>query len=149
MECSACSHEGHEEGRRTLRRTKDTKNSLPLMTTYQHLSARFENSVEYLTLNRPEVRNAFNEEMIAELAAWAGVVSKDREVRAVVIAGSGPTFSAGADIKWMAKQIAYTQEENVKDAGAAAAMFAAIDALPVPVVGRVHGAALGGGAGLA
>lgn len=116
---------------------------------YQHLTSRRESGVEYLTLNRPEVRNAFNEGMIAELAAWAAATSTDRDVRVVVLSGSGPTFSAGADVNWMAKQVAYTREENVKDAAAAAAMFAAIDALPVPVIGRVHGAALGGGAGLA
>ena len=70
-------------------------------------------------------------------------------LRAVVISGAGPSFCAGADLAWMAKMAGYTQEENLRDARAAAAMFAAIDTLPVPVIAQIHGAALGGGAGLA
>lgn len=117
--------------------------------SFRFLTSRRDGAVEYLTLNRPEVRNAFNEDVIAELTAWAAQTHADRSVRVAVIAGAGPTFSAGADVQWMAKTVAYTHEENLRDAAAASAMFAAIDALPVPVVGRVHGAALGGGAGLA
>jgi methylglutaconyl-CoA hydratase len=116
---------------------------------FRFLTTRREGSVEYLTLNRPEVRNAFNEVVIAELTAWAAGAHADRGLRVVVMAGAGKTFSAGADVQWMAKTVAYSKEENLRDASAASAMFAAIDALPVPVVGRVHGAALGGGAGLA
>jgi methylglutaconyl-CoA hydratase len=114
------------------------------------LSIRRDGSVEYVTLNRPDVRNAFNADMIAELTAWAGS-RRDRqdEVRAVVLAGAGKTFSAGADVTWMAKTIAYSEVENVADARAASNMFHAIDTLPFPVIARVQGAALGGGAGLA
>ena len=64
-------------------------------------------------------------------------------------AGRGPSFCAGADLAWMAKMAGYTREDNLRDARAAAAMFEAINTLPVPVIARVHGAALGGGAGLA
>ena len=117
--------------------------------SFGFLTTRRDGPVEYLTLNRPEVRNAFNEDVIAELTAWAAQTHADRAVRVVVLAGAGPTFSAGADVQWMAKTVAYTRDENLRDAAAASAMFAAIDALPQPVVGRVHGAALGGGAGLA
>ena len=117
--------------------------------SFKFLTRRREGAVEYLTLNRPEVRNAFNEDVIAELTAWAAQTHADQSVRVVVVAGAGPTFSAGADVQWMAKTVSYTREENLRDAAAASAMFAAIDALPQPVVGRVHGAALGGGAGLA
>jgi methylglutaconyl-CoA hydratase len=114
------------------------------------LESRIESGVEYLTLNRPETRNAFNAEMIAELSAWAASRRERRdEVRVVVLAGAGKTFSAGADVNWMAKTIGYSEEQNVADALAASAMFAALDSLPVPLVGRIHGAALGGGAGLA
>jgi methylglutaconyl-CoA hydratase len=106
-------------------------------------------NIEYVTLNRPEVRNAFNEDVIAELTSWAERASTDRELRGVVINGAGPSFCAGADLNWMAKMAGYSREENHRDARMAAAMFAAIDKLPVPVIAQVHGAALGGGAGLA
>lgn len=105
--------------------------------------------VTTITLNRPEVRNAFNEEMIGELTEFARSVPADGSVRAVVIAGAGTIFSAGADVQWMAKMVDYTHEQNLADARTAAAMFLAIDSLPVPVIGRVQGAALGGGSGLA
>jgi len=102
-----------------------------------------------VTLNRPEVRNAFNEELIAELTAWARSVTAGGDARVAVIAGAGKAFCAGADLTWMSKMVAYTHEENARDARAAADMFEALDRLPVPLIGRVHGAALGGGAGLA
>ena len=116
---------------------------------YDTLLTRRDGLVEYLTLNRPDVRNAFNDKMIAELTAWAASINADDDVRVAVIAGSGKVFSAGADIAWMANALNYTHNENVQDANAAARMFAALDTLPVAVIGRVHGAALGGGAGLA
>jgi len=117
--------------------------------TYEFLESRRDGPVERLTLNRPDVRNAFNAEVIAELTTWAQAMATDRNVRVIVIAGAGKTFSAGADITWMSKTIQYTAAQNVEDAMAASKMFACIDGLPVPVVGRVQGAALGGGAGLA
>ena len=119
--------------------------------SYQFLSTTRDGPVEYLTLNRPDVRNAFNEEVIAELADWAARITRDAGadgVRVVVLAGAGKTFCAGADVAWMAKTVAYTEAENMNDAMAASRMFAALDALPVPLIGRVHGAAIGGGAGL-
>jgi methylglutaconyl-CoA hydratase len=116
---------------------------------YTFLSTRREGPVEYLTLNRPEVRNAFNAETIAELTTWAAATAADRGVRVVVLAGAGKTFSAGADVGWMSQTVRHTQAQNLADAAATSRMFAAINALPVPVVGRVQGAALGGGAGLA
>ena len=101
-----------------------------------------------VSLNRPAVRNAFNEELIAELTAWArGPMPAD--ARVVVLRGEGTHFCAGADLTWMSKMIAYTHEENVRDAKAMSQMFHALDTLPLPLIGRVHGAALGGGAGLA
>ena len=83
------------------------------------------------------------------MTAWATQAAADSSLRAVVISGAGQSFCAGADLVWMAKMAEYTQEENLRDARAAAAMFAAIDTLPMPVVAQIHGAALGGGAGLA
>jgi methylglutaconyl-CoA hydratase len=101
-----------------------------------------------VTLNRPDVRNAFNEEVIAELSAWAQAVPGSG-ARIAVLTGAGKAFCAGADLNWMSKMVSYSREENVADARAMAAMFEALDTLPIPLVGRVHGAALGGGVGLA
>jgi len=105
--------------------------------------------VTTVTLNRPTVRNAFNEDLIGDLSAWAASVPSDGSVRVVVLRGAGASFCAGADLQWMSKMAGYSREENLADARLAAAMFLALDTLPVPVIGRVHGAALGGGAGLA
>ena len=106
-------------------------------------------SLVRVTLNRPEVRNAFNEELIAELTAWAESVKVDGAARVAVLSGAGKMFCAGADLTWMSKMVAYTRDENVRDARAMARMFEALDRLPIPLIGRVHGAALGGGVGLA
>jgi methylglutaconyl-CoA hydratase len=105
-------------------------------------------SVIRVTLNRPEVRNAFNEEVIAELTAWAEAVPSSG-ARVAILAGAGSTFCAGADLTWMSKMVHYSREENERDAQAMAAMFNALDTLPIPLIARIHGAALGGGAGLA
>lgn len=105
--------------------------------------------VTTLTLNRPDVRNAFNETLIAEVTEWAAGVPADGSVRAVVLQGAGKVFCAGADLQWMSKMVDYSREENLEDARKASQMLLALDRLPVPLIGRVHGAALGGGAGLA
>ena len=101
-----------------------------------------------VTLNRPDVRNAFNEEVIGELTAWAEA-PQPQGARVAVLAGAGKVFCAGADLTWMSRMVTYTSEENIRDAAAMAAMFNALDTLELPLIGRVHGAALGGGAGLA
>ena len=119
--------------------------------SYQFLTTRREGAIEYLTLNRPDVCNAFNEHVISELSQWAAATRalKTGEVRVVVLAGAGKLFCAGADITWMSKTIQYTEAENLRDATAMSQMFAALNDLPMPLIGRIHGAALGGGAGLA
>jgi methylglutaconyl-CoA hydratase len=106
--------------------------------SFQYLQTRRDGAVERLTLNRPDVRNAFNEDVIRELTEWAQAAAADASLRVVVLDGSGSVFSAGADANWMAKMIGYSREDNLADAGRMADM----------VVGRIHGAALGGGAGL-
>jgi methylglutaconyl-CoA hydratase len=116
---------------------------------YKHLKTARDGGVERLVLNRPEARNALNDEVIAELIDWADAVRKSGDVRVVVLAGAGKTFSAGADVGWMARTIEHSRAENMRDASAFSRMFVALDTLPVPVVGRVQGGALGGGAGLA
>lgn len=129
---------------------------------YRYLDVRREGAVEYLTLNRPEVRNALNDDVAAELTAWAAAAraaaaasgsaalgAPGAGLRVVVLAGAGATFCAGADIHWMSRALQFSTEENVRDATAMAEMFDALNTLPLPVVARVHGAALGGGSGLA
>lgn len=113
------------------------------------LLVRRDGPVEYVTLNRPEVRNAFNERVVADLTAWAERTRTAEGLRVAVLEGAGKVFSAGADLAWMSKMVGYSHEENVRDADNLARMFAALDALPVPLIGRVQGAAFGGGAGLA
>jgi methylglutaconyl-CoA hydratase len=102
-----------------------------------------------VTVNRPAVRNAFNAELIAALRAAFVALAGDRDVRTIVLAGEGKTFSGGADIAWMRASIALSHAENLRDAEALAAMLRAIDECPQPVIARIHGAALGGGCGLA
>jgi methylglutaconyl-CoA hydratase len=103
-----------------------------------------------VTLARPEVRNAFNAELIAALRATFDELANEppEHLRAVVLAGDGPAFSAGADIAWQRASLALSLEENQTDAGHLFDMLAAIDTCPVPVIARVQGAALGGGMGL-
>jgi methylglutaconyl-CoA hydratase len=107
-------------------------------------------SVARVTLARPAVRNAFDASLIAELRSTFGALERDSptDLRAVVLAGEGETFCAGADIDWMRAAMTLDVEGNEQDAMAMADMFEAIDTCPVPVVARVQGAALGGGMGL-
>ena len=116
---------------------------------HQFLLVERRGPVEYVTLNRPDVRNAFNEHVIAELSSWARAAHDDASLRVVVIRGAGKVFSAGADAAWMAKMSGYSHDDNVRDATAGAEMFLAIDTIPAIVIGQIHGAALGGGSGLA
>jgi methylglutaconyl-CoA hydratase len=106
--------------------------------------------VARVTLDRPDVHNAFNATVIAELRSAFAALAREgpTELRAVVLAGSGPSFCAGADVAWMRAAMQLDVEGNEQDAMAMADMFEAIDSCPVPVIARVHGAALGGGMGL-
>jgi methylglutaconyl-CoA hydratase len=94
------------------------------------------------------VRNAFNDALIAELTAWGESAGGANAPRVAVLSGSGPVFSAGADLTWMAAAARYTHEQNLADAANAARLFETLDRVPFPLIGRIHGAALGGGAGL-
>jgi len=107
-------------------------------------------AVVRVTLDRPDVHNAFNASLIAELQRiFAGLAREGpTELRAVVLAGAGPSFCAGADVDWMRAALQLDVEANEHDAMAMADMLEAIDTCPVPVIARVHGPALGGGAGL-
>jgi methylglutaconyl-CoA hydratase len=104
--------------------------------------------VARVTLDRPQVRNAFDDALIASLKKIFLQLEKDQAVRAVVLAGSGPAFCAGADLNWMKRMAQYGHDENLDDAMALAEMLAALDRLPQPTIARVHGPAFAGGTGL-
>ncbi|MFN2634366.1 MAG: enoyl-CoA hydratase-related protein [Thermoanaerobaculia bacterium] len=104
--------------------------------------------VARVILSRPEVRNAFDDALIAELTRVFLDFTADSETRVVLLSGEGPSFCAGADIHWMRRAGEYSREENELDAGRMARMLRAIDACPLPVIALAHGAAIGGGVGL-
>lgn len=110
--------------------------------------------VARLTLTRPEVRNAFDEGLIAEMSAALGVLRAEFQSdggaapRALVLTGEGSAFCAGADMNWMRRSIGFSRAENEEDALRFAQMMLALDELPIPTVARVNGACLGGGMGL-
>jgi methylglutaconyl-CoA hydratase len=112
----------------------------------QALRVEHDGDLLRVTLARPERRNAFDAELIAELTEAFSAVGDD--VRAVVLAGDGPSFCAGADVEWQRASIDLTVEENVEDALRLHAMMVAVDSCPAPLVARVQGYALGGGSGL-
>ncbi|MDB5027875.1 MAG: Enoyl-CoA hydratase/isomerase, partial [Candidatus Eremiobacteraeota bacterium] len=101
-----------------------------------------------VTLARPAVRNAFNAELIAQLRDTFLGFADDPSIRVVILEGEGKSFCGGADVNWMRGSLALSEAENVRDAEAMSDMYRAIDGCPKPVIARVHGAALGGGAGL-
>jgi len=112
------------------------------------LDVSVRNATAIVVLNRPELHNAFNEALIDELTASLSVLDQDSDVRAIVLAGAGRSFCAGADLNWMKKMATYGHEENVTDASALAHMLHTLAGLSKPTIARVHGAAMGGGAGL-
>jgi len=104
--------------------------------------------VARVTLNRPEVRNAFDDALIKLLHEAFVSLAKDQSVRAVVLAGNGPSFCAGADLNWMKRMAGYDYAGNLRDAQSLADMLAALDRMPKPTIARVHGPAFAGGTGL-
>ncbi len=115
----------------------------------QPVLIRREGPVEQVVLNRPDVRNAFNPALIETLRVWAVSTAVSTDARVAVLSGIGKVFCAGGDLGAMSATIDASHDENLEDAARMAAMFEALDQLPIPLVGRVHGAALGGGLGLA
>ncbi len=105
-------------------------------------------AVATVTLNRPEVRNAFNDAVITELTQAFTQLGQDAQVRAIVLAAEGPAFCAGADLNWMRLMADYTREENIADAGQLAAMLQSIYACPKPTIAAVQGDVFAGGMGL-
>ncbi len=119
-----------------------------MTTSLTRLRRIQEGDVARVILARPEVRNAFDEELIGELTRVFLDFGSDKETRVVLLSGDGPSFCAGADVSWMRKAGGYTSEQNEEDAGRMARMLRAIDACPLPVIAIAHGAAIGGGVGL-
>ena len=110
------------------------------------LDIRRDGDVVTIELNRPDVRNAFNDQVVLELTEAFNGLGED--VRAVVLTGAGKSFCAGADLNWMKKSAQYSEQENAADAATMVALFDAVNRWPGPVIGRINGAALGGGVGL-
>lgn len=115
---------------------------------YETLAVALQHGVAVVTLNRPDLHNAFNETLIAELTEVLNVLDADDAVRAVVLAGNGKSFCAGADLNWMKEMAGYSSAENLADAQALALMLRTLNGLSKPTVARVQGAAYGGGVGL-
>jgi methylglutaconyl-CoA hydratase len=107
-----------------------------------------ENGIGTVLMDRPDRHNAFDEHVIADLTAAFAKLGADDAVRAVVLRGTGKSFSAGADLDWMRRMAVYDEAANLADARALAALMRTIDTLPKPTVALVHGAAYGGGVGL-
>jgi len=104
--------------------------------------------VALITLNRPEIHNAFNDELITGLTAEFKAMDEDESVRLVVLTGEGKSFCAGADLNWMKKMVDYSKEENIADSMNLANLFEGMNNFSKPIVGKINGAALGGGSGL-
>ena len=112
------------------------------------LNIATQHGVRTITLSRPDVRNAFNDEVIAELKAAFEAAGQAPDVRCVVLAAEGPAFCAGADLNWMRRMADYTHQQNLDDAAQLAAMLSAIHLCPKPTVARVQGDVYAGGTGL-
>lgn len=116
---------------------------------YEALEIELKNGVATVWMNRPDVHNAFNAQLIADLTAACRQLDADEAVRVVVLAGRGKSFSAGADLNWMKAAGAASEAENFADAMKLAGMLRTLAEMDKPTIARVHGAALGGGMGLA
>ena len=112
------------------------------------LTVEKKGGVARVMLNRPELRNAFNDELIKQLASAFDDVARDESIRVMILGGHGPAFCAGADLNWMKRMSGYGHAENLADAKALAAMLAQLDRLPKPTIARVHGPVFAGGTGL-
>src|SRR5512134_214580 len=114
----------------------------------ENLLVEKRNQVAFVTLNRPEIRNAFDDTLIASLTRVLRELDTDASVRAVVLAGAGPAFCAGADLNWMKRMAGYGFEQNLADARSLAGVLRTLDRMAKPTLARVHGPAFAGGVGL-
>ena len=113
-----------------------------------NLITRLDGPVATVTLSRPEVRNAFNDELIDELTAAFTRLGADPDVRAIVLAAEGKAFCAGADLNWMRRMADYSRDENLADAGRLAGMLRTIHECAKPTIARIQGDVYAGGMGL-
>jgi len=120
----------------------------PQPRSYTALRFEARNAVALITLDRPDVHNAFDETLIAELTGALRAVDGDDTVRAVVLLGAGESFCAGADLNWMRKMAGFSRAQNLADARALTTLLVTLNTLSKPTIARVHGAAFGGGVGL-
>lgn len=104
--------------------------------------------VATLTLNRPALHNAFDDQLIAALTAQLRALAGDAAVRVIILAGSGKSFCAGADLNWMQRMAQYSEADNLRDARALGELMRALDTMPRPTIARLHGSAFAGGMGL-
>ncbi|HEY1459733.1 MAG TPA: enoyl-CoA hydratase/isomerase family protein [Casimicrobiaceae bacterium] len=130
---------------KTVKRKPGSRRPLP---AYATLRVTIDHAVASVVLDRPDVHNAFDETSIAELTAALRQLGADDSVRAVVLAGTGTSFCAGADLRWMKRMATFSDAQNLADARALAGMLTTLNELPKPTIARVHGAAFGGGVGL-
>lgn len=119
-----------------------------MAATPSALQVEIAGAVAHVRFDRPAVRNAFDDHVAAELARTFQDLGARDDLRVIVLGGAGDVFCAGGDLNWMRRVADYTRSENLVDAEAFQEAFEAVDRCPLPVVGRIHGAALGGGAGL-
>ncbi|HIG99937.1 MAG TPA: enoyl-CoA hydratase, partial [Thermoplasmata archaeon] len=115
---------------------------------YETLVITKKDDITTVTLNRPDVHNAMNETLMNELTHCFQHLSVDDSVTAVILTGNGKSFCAGADLSWMKKMVTYSMAENKKDSRLLLDMYETIHSCPKPVIGRINGAAFGGGIGL-
>jgi methylglutaconyl-CoA hydratase len=128
--------------------TRQAPGRSPANSGYATLAIDVREAVALVVLSRPDVHNAFDDTLIAELTRALVALDADDSVRAVVLRGAGRTFCAGADLNWMKRMAAYGHAENLADAQALATMLKTLHRLSKPTIARVHGAAFGGGVGL-
>ena len=133
---------------RKSRKTVEGAAAVPLAAAYGTIEVSERNEIALVTLNRPDVHNAFNETLVAELTDALRTLDANPRVRAIILLATGKSFCAGADLKWMERMAGYAYEQNIADAGALARLLQTLAGVGKPTIARVHGAAFGGGVGL-
>lgn len=119
------------------------------MTIQPNVLYKVDNGIATVTLNRPEVHNAFNEIVIGDLTDTLKKAGEDKAVRIVILRGTGKSFCAGGDLNWMRRMADYNHKQNVEDAMRLGTLLKTLNTLPKPTIGLIHGNAFGGGVGLA